>query len=260
VSLYLIDEPDNPSRERMTAEGLDELGASLATNGQFQSVAVEERGARYVIIFGHRRYVAAKLKNLTYLRADVYPAGIDHALVMQAGENAHREKVNPAEEGRWLRGIYERECGQDYDSLIARTGLSPSYVEPRLLLAIGDPAVFEAVKAGEISMGVANELNRIKRVDFRAYYLSSARSHGATVKQAKFWVSQAAMMHATENALPPTEQAADQAAPSAPAIVHRCACCAGTHDVHDMELVQVHRYCNKAILEPAMRLHRERSA
>jgi ParB/RepB/Spo0J family partition protein len=251
VLLGLIDEPDLPTREKMDPVKLRELSDSLARDGQFQSIGLEQRGARFVIIFGHRRFVAAKMGAVPELRADIYPEGVDHALVMQAGENAYREKVNPAEEGEWLKELYLTRCGEDLERLCALVGLPEDYVSKRLVVAMGDPKVKAAVRDKQIGFGVALELNRIKRDDHRAYYLSSAVTNGATDKLARFWRSQSEIMTAQDAAPPPTEMPAGGAVESAPATNHFCICCGGTDDVGEMMYVLVHKFCEKAILAPA---------
>lgn len=250
VLLGLIDEPELATRETMNAEQLEELADSLSRDGQFQAIALETRGARFRIIAGHRRFVASKMRHLVDIRAEIYPEGVDHAVVIQAGENAYREKVNAGEEGEWLKQLYVERCGEDLERLVKLTGLSEHRVSRHLFLAMGDPRILDAVKKKEVSASVAIELNRIRRADHRDYYLSHAKTSGASVNLVKLWRAQSEQMAAQDAAPPPTDVTTETTSTPAPAIVHMCVACGGTHDVHDMEYVQVHRYCNKARLEP----------
>lgn len=257
ISMGLIDEPDLPTREKMDGEKLRELADSIALIGLQQPIGVEERGGRFVIIYGHRRFVATKMIGRPEILARVYPAGVDHAIAMQAAENAFREKVNAAEEGEWYRELYETRCDRDLEKLVVLVGQPESYVCARLLVAQGDPQVLAAVRDKQISLSVALELNRITADDLRYYYLESAKNTGASARQMKLWRSQAEQIIASragryvEEATPVTATAAE------PAMTNRCACCGGTHDVHDMEWIQVHRFCNKAIVEPFLMKRRE---
>lgn len=258
IPLALIDEPELPTRERMDPEQLELLGESIARDGQFQAIAVEQRGARYRIIAGHRRFVASKMRHLADIRAEIYPEGVDHqAVTIQAGENAYREKVNPGEEGEWLKELYETRCNSDLDTLVNLTGLPESRVSRHLLIAMADPRILAAVKARQISAGVALQLNRIKRADHRDYYLTHAISGGASEKLVKLWVAQSEQMAAQDNATPPTDVQTASSSEPTHTVVHMCACCGGTNDVQDMEYVQVHRFCNRAHLE---RLRRQLAA
>lgn len=249
IALALIDEPDLPTRETMDADELAKLADSLVARGQIVPIAVEQRGHRYTIIAGHRRFVASRMRHLVDIRAEIYPEGVDYALVIQSGENALREKVNAGEEGEWLDRLYRERCAENFELLVEITGLPEDRAGRNLLIARGDPKILAAVKADELNASVALELNKIRRADHRDYYTQAARTHGATVKTVKLWRQQSELMAAQDATPPPTDAATSTPAEPAPAIVHMCACCGSTKDVADMEYVQVHRYCNKAHLE-----------
>jgi ParB family chromosome partitioning protein len=257
VSMNLIDEPDLPTRERMDPDGLQRLADSIAANGLINPIALEERLPRYVILAGHRRFIATKMLGAATIDARIYPAGIDRAIAIQASENAHQQKPNAGEEGEWFQELYVTKCGSDLEKLSALTGLSESYLSLRLIIAQGDPRVRDAVKAKEISATVAAHLNRITDDDLRFYYLESAKAQGAGERLVKLWVSQAQQIQATRATAQPSAESAPAAVASAPVNENRCACCAGTHDVSEMVWIQLHKYCNQAIVEPFMRKRRE---
>ena len=258
ISLGLIDEPDLPTRESMDPEKLQELADSIRARGLHQPIGVEQRGIRFAIIYGHRRFVAHLMIGASVIPARVYPEGVDHALAIQADENAFREKVNPAEEAEWLDEILRSKAGDDVERLCAIVGKSFDYVSSRLLLTRGDPAVLRAVKEKQISLGVAEILNDIAADDLRFYYLENAKAHGASIRTAKLWRAQAESIIASRAGQPVADPESAPSATPAYAVHHACVACGGSQDVHEMEYVQVHKYCNKAILEPALRRARER--
>lgn len=257
VSMGLIDEPDLPTREQMDAEKLRELASNIAAEGLQQAIGVEERGVRFAIIYGHRRYVASKMNGASTILARIYPAGCDRAIAIQAGENAFREKVNPAEEGEWYAELYETRCDRDVVKLCALVGQAENYVCSRLLAAQGDKNVLAALKAKQISLSVALELNRITADDLRYYYLESAKNTGASARQMKLWRSQAEQIIASRSGQYVESGPAAEPVAAAQVNENRCACCASTHDVHQMVWIQVHDFCNKAIVEPFLRRRRE---
>lgn len=257
LSMNLIDEPDLPTREKMDGDALHKLADSIAAHGLINPIAVEERGNRFVILAGHRRYAAHKMLHAATIDARIYPAGIDVAIAIQACENALQQKPNAAEEGEWLQELFVTKCGNDLEKLSVLTGLSESYLSLRLVIAQGDPRVRDAVKAKEISATVAAHLNRITDDDLRFYYLESAKAQGAGERLVKLWVSQAQQIQATRATAQQPAAAAPAAVASAPVNENRCACCGGTHDVSEMTWIQLHRYCNQAIVEPLLRKRRE---
>src|SRR5258706_3286870 len=253
----LIDEPDLATREQMDNVKLQELAASIAAEGLIQPIAVEERGVRFVIHAVHRRYIASKMNGAASILARVYPAGCDRAIAIQAHENAFREKVNPAEEGEWFAELYDTRCDRDVVKLCALVGQPEHYVCARLLIAQGDKDVLAAVKGKLISLSVALELNRITADDLRYYYLESAKNTGASARQMKLWRSQAEQIIASRSGRYVDSGPAAEPVASAPVNENRCACCGTTHDVHQMIWIQVHDFCNKAIVEPFLRRRRE---
>ena len=60
VSIDEIDEPEDELRSEISQEKFDELVASIKTIGIIQPLALAQNEARYQIICGHRRFMAAK--------------------------------------------------------------------------------------------------------------------------------------------------------------------------------------------------------
>jgi ParB/RepB/Spo0J family partition protein len=257
LSMGLIDPPDMATRQSMDPDLLRSLADSIAARGLHQPIGVERRAHRYAIMFGHRRFVAHQMLGRSTILARIYPEGYDHAIAIQADENDEREKVNPADYGDWLCELYERRCDKDLVKLCALVRRTESYVEPRLRLAVGDPAIKEAVREKAINMSVALILNTISDAGYRDYYTARAIEGGCNVRTAKFWKQQADMMAPSA----PAEQLPTDAAPAAQqpnyAVHHQCCVCHGSHDVSQMEYVQVHKYCNQALLEPWAARQRE---
>jgi ParB/RepB/Spo0J family partition protein len=257
IPLGLIDEPDLPTRSAMPPQLLDSLARSIAAHGLLQAIGVEQRGPRFSIIYGHRRFVAHKMLSKSAIHARVYREGTDHKIAMQEAENADREEVNIVDQGEWLLDLYENHCGKDLDKLCALVGKSFRYVDELIRLALGDDKVKQALRDGKISKGVAEQLNRIDADDLRDYYLQNAVEHGMSVRGAKFARMQADQIIASRQAAPIDETPAEPSNEVSYAVEHRCVVCGGTHDVTEMAYIQVHRYCQKARLEPWLQRQRD---
>ncbi len=153
----------------------------------------------------------------------------------------------PRGEAIWFSELLERDAGGDVDTLAGLLGERRTYIESRLLLFSGDPDVFQALADGKISIGVAQQLNKCTHETFRRSYLRQACLGGATVAVVCGWIAE---WKATLE--PATADVRFGASGAAPAPVpqtdyFRCALCDKTDDVHAMQPVNMHTYCQRAI-------------
>lgn len=156
-------------------------------------------------------------------------------------ENLYREELSPVEEAAFFAELLTT-CGHDTDKLCQLVKQSRGYVEGRLLLLSGDPDVLGAVAAKEITLGVAEELNKMERHADRVYYLGWAKSTGATRAVVRGWrASVAAQVPVTPGApgmlgspSPPVYEAPD---------IFICALCKRKEPITDLRPVHVHQFC-----------------
>jgi ParB/RepB/Spo0J family partition protein len=183
----------------MDDTALDELCQSMRLNGFFGAVQVKRApDGTFEVVAGHRRTIAAKRVGLASIRAELVTEAEAEAL--QVAENYYREDLTPAEEATFLQQLYVTRCGEDTDRLAELVRRPRAYVESRLLLLSGDPAVFEALRARRISLGVAQVLNAARKPGDAAYYLHHALTGGATVAIVRRWIDDANMRWADEEA------------------------------------------------------------
>ena len=88
-----VDQP----RRHFDPVSLDALARSMAVVGQLQPIGVCEAGAQWVIVYGERRWRAAKLLGWPSLLAKVYLSLGAGTLVLQATENMHRDELTLGE-------------------------------------------------------------------------------------------------------------------------------------------------------------------
>lgn len=258
IPIGLIDEPALPSRADMDETKMDELIASIRQNGLIQPIAVFKAGDRYEVIAGHRRRLASARAGLAVIPCVVYPSKSREATAIQFIENRHREDLNPADEALWFDELLERDCGGDVDKLCALLGERRAYVEGRLILFAGDPEVFAALKQGKIKIGHAQQLNRCDNRDHRRMLLHQAITGGATVAVLAGWIAEYERVH--KPALTNSPDAAP-IAPIAPVMVSNfftCKLCGKDDNVHAMQPVNFHTYCEAAMFADMLALYQRR--
>lgn len=249
VSIELIDEPDLAMRETYDQAALLALADDIKVNGIVQPLRLAPRGdGRYVIVAGHRRFLAARTIPLQLVPAIVKVSTREEIEAIKIAENSHREEVNPAEEGAYYARLLEELCEGDVDRLCTLTRKTRNVVESRLLLLRGDPDVLQAVRNNEINLGVATELNRIDDRPSLMTYLEAARRGGANVRMVREWRSnyerlkamQAGEAPPGEHYVPPPPQPAGSSL--------SCVICDSNADPHDLQIVYMHGACQRLFL------------
>ena len=237
----------------MDEDALHELTSSIQVVGLIEPLIGEEEGSKVRVHAGHRRLIAARAAGLLRVPCNVYPAGCVDGEAIKEHENMGREELNPADQAKYYGRLLETRCGGDVDRLCAMVKKERSYVEGRLLLLLGDGNILQALSDRAISIGVANELNKVKDRGHRLAYLDAAMQGGASVRMVRDWRIQANQVEPGEAVdLTPAPLAGVAAQPQE---VFRmvCCCCDGDEEPYSMELVYVHRFCKKKILDPLVR-------
>ena len=132
--LVPIDKIDpNPNQPRQVMGDLSELIASIGEKGILEPLVVRQRGDRFQIVAGERRYqasVQAGLRDLPVVIRDVDDTEvIELALI----ENLQRKDLTAFEEAEALHGLADR-CGYTHEDLARRLGKSRTSVTESLAL------------------------------------------------------------------------------------------------------------------------------
>ncbi len=123
----------NPDQPRQRMGNLSELMASISTRGIIEPLIVRQRGERYQIIAGERRYQAAVQVGVTevpvVIRDDDDGEVIEIALI----ENLQRKDLTPFEEGKALSALADR-FQYTHEEIARRLGKARSSVTEAISL------------------------------------------------------------------------------------------------------------------------------
>jgi ParB family transcriptional regulator, chromosome partitioning protein len=155
--LALVDE--SPTNTRRTWGNLDELAASFKEVGILQPLVGRSKGDRFELIFGHRRFRAAKLAQLEAVPLIVRNLNDAQALEAQTIENLQRIDLHPLEEAEAFEQLHA--LGWSADEMGAKIGRSRAYVFGRMKLLELAPDAREAFYAGRLTASVAQLLARV---------------------------------------------------------------------------------------------------
>lgn len=161
INTSLIDpHPDNP---RKNIGDVNDLAASIKTNGLLTPLSVVPNGERYRVIAGHRRLAACKQAGIRAVPCFVLQLGPLQQLEAMVTENCQREQLTVLEEADAIQGMLA--LGATTAGVAHRLGRSGDYVRDRAKVA----GIKTEVRAsrddfGQISIG---QLVAIARYDGR---------------------------------------------------------------------------------------------
>jgi ParB family chromosome partitioning protein len=155
--------PTNP-RKHINGDELAELAESIQAHGVVSPIVVRRREAgRYEIVFGERRYRAARTAGLAEIPA-IEREYDDKAVVeVQIIENVQREDVHELDEANGYRELIDHH-GYTAKSIGERIGKSQEYVYGRLKLAGLIPKLQKLFYSRELTAGHAILIARLPHV------------------------------------------------------------------------------------------------
>ena len=149
--LIPIDAVDpNPNQPRQVMGDLSELMASIAEKGILEPLVVRQRGDRFQIVAGERRYQAAVQVGLRELPVVIREADEAEMLELALIENLQRKDLTPFEEAEAMHGLAER-CGYTHEDLARRLGKSRTSVTESLALNAMPEEIRNVCRLADIS-------------------------------------------------------------------------------------------------------------
>jgi ParB family transcriptional regulator, chromosome partitioning protein len=150
-------------RREIHQEQLEELAASIKANGLIQPIVVRplpagsSGTAKYEIVAGERRWLAARLAGLTDILVIVRQLTDKEAVAVALIENIQREELTAAEEARALKRLTE-EFSLTHAEVAESVGRSRAAVSNLIRLLDLPETVLDLIDSKKISMGHARAL------------------------------------------------------------------------------------------------------
>ena len=161
VSISMIDtNPDQP-RKAFDTEALQGLADSISANGLLQPILVRERGGRYEIIAGERRYRASRMAGLTEVPVIVVVADDVATAKFALIENLQREDLNAYEEAAAYKALMT-EYSLSQEEISTTIGKSRSAIANSLRLLDLPDEIVKLLVSGMLSAGHCRALLGLK--------------------------------------------------------------------------------------------------
>ncbi len=145
------------SREYFSKESLEELALSIKEEGIIEPLIVREKGGKFEIIAGERRWRAAKIAGLEKVPVIVKEADDEETLQISLIENLQREELNPLEKAKGYKILIER-FHFTHEDIAKRLGKSRSSITNTLRLLNLPEEIKKEILEGRITEGHARIL------------------------------------------------------------------------------------------------------
>ncbi len=161
VNINDIEPNRDQPRKNFSPQELFELSTSIKEYGVLQPILVRQKGEKYEIIAGERRYRAARLIKLTELPVIVKGFSDQEMLEVSIIENIQRENLNPMELATGY-SLLIQQFGYNQEQLATKLGKSRPLITNVLRLLQLPPTIQDKVRQSEISFGHARALLGLK--------------------------------------------------------------------------------------------------
>jgi ParB family chromosome partitioning protein len=182
VPIELVD--PNPHQPRQVMGDLSELVASIAEKGIIEPLVVRQRGDRFQIVAGERRYQAAVRAGLRELPVVVRDVDDTEVIELALIENLQRKDLTPFEEAEALHGLADR-CGYTHEDLAKRLGKSRTSITESLTLMAMPEEVRNLCRLADISSkSLLLQVVRQETPEKMTALVEKIASQGGTTRQA----------------------------------------------------------------------------
>lgn len=163
LQLPIRDIEPNSGQPRMLfdQDDLQELADSIKQVGVLQPILVRQRGNKYQIIAGERRYQASKLAGLTHIPVQIKNFDDIETLKVALIENIQRANLNAIEEARAYKDLIHQ-ANLTQEELAQAVSKSRSTITNSLRLLDLPEEIFPYLEDGRLSAGHARAILSIK--------------------------------------------------------------------------------------------------
>jgi ParB family chromosome partitioning protein len=187
VSLTLLKPCPFQPRKNFSPESLEELAASIRSQGILQPLLVRRQENHYEIIAGERRWRAAQLAQLQEIPVIVRSPNDAELLEIALIENLQRQDLNSIEEAE---GYYQLQTQYQLtqDQIAQKVGKARASIANALRLLDLEPSVKKMVAQNLLSPGHAKVLLGIKEAPLQRQAAERIIKENLSVRQAELLI------------------------------------------------------------------------
>lgn len=184
IDIHLIEPNPEQPRTRFAEEALEDLTQSIRANGIVQPLVLRERGGRYQIVAGERRWRAAQRAGLKRVPAIVRDVSDEKLLELALIENIQRHDLNSVEEARAYRKLIDT-IGLTQEQVAERVGKSRNIVATAMRILRLPAEILKLIEQEKISAGHARALMVLEDTQAQKRLAKTIAETGMSVREAE---------------------------------------------------------------------------
>ena len=181
IDITKIQPNPNQPRTHFNETLLQELSESIRENGVLQPLLVREKGQKYEIIAGERRYQASKLAGIEKIPVIIKDVDDQKMLELALIENLQRSDLNPIEEAKGYKQLLQ-ESGMTQEALSKAVSKSRSAITNSLRLLDLPDEVQQFLFDGKMTAGHARAILAVPFEDARIRLAQKVVNEGLSVR------------------------------------------------------------------------------
>jgi len=184
TEINLDDIMPNPYQPRQTwnDEQLHDLAGSIRENGIIQPIIVRQKGSKYEIVAGERRFRAAEIAGLQKIPAMVRKTDDSEMLALALVENIHRADLNPIEKAKAYQSFMQT-FNLTQEQTSQKLGQDRSVVANYIRLLNLPSEVKQMLIDGSLDMGHARAILALPTDDLRKRLANRALAGRLSVRE-----------------------------------------------------------------------------
>ena len=185
LDIDLIEPNPEQPRVNFADSELEELAASIRSNGIVQPIVVRPKGEnRYQIVAGERRWRAAQKAGLRKVPVSVREVSDEKLLEIALIENIQRQQLNPIEEANAFRKLIDS-IGLTQEEVAERVGKERTLITTTMRLLKLPEAVQKHLIAGKLSLSHGRALLMSDDAAMQRYVADDIVAQGLSVREAE---------------------------------------------------------------------------
>jgi ParB family chromosome partitioning protein len=182
IDIDLIEPNPEQPRTRFNEPDLDDLALSITANGIVQPIVVRQKGGRYQIIAGERRWRAAQRAGLRRVPVLVKDIPDEKLLELALVENIQRQELNPIEEAKAYRKLIDT-VGLTQEQVSERVGKERTLISTTMRLLKLPNDVQRHIVEGHLSLSHGRALLMSDDPGIQRIVANSAVDKGFSVRE-----------------------------------------------------------------------------
>jgi ParB family chromosome partitioning protein len=184
AELSFADISPNPYQPRQSwnDQQLQELASSIRENGIIQPIIVRQKGDKYEIVAGERRFRAAQIAGLDKVPAMVRETTDTEMLALALVENIHRADLNPIEKAKAYQS-FMKTFNLTQEQAAQKLGQDRSVVANYIRLLNLPSEVKQMLVDGSLDMGHARAILALPTDDLRKRLANRALAGRLSVRE-----------------------------------------------------------------------------